>query len=89
MVFPSSCSTGPGLKLQGDWAKSWTHSPTGSCGRSTCFRGGKWSDGVPLTAEDAVWTIHTTLKYKAGATSYLAELLGASTRVGARTRTPL
>ncbi|HKV67931.1 MAG TPA: hypothetical protein VJN72_07565, partial [Gaiellales bacterium] len=29
MVFPQIVQYGPGLKLEGDWAKSWTHTPDG------------------------------------------------------------
>ena len=29
MVFPQLVQYGPGLKLAGDWAKSWTESPDG------------------------------------------------------------
>ena len=77
-------STGPGLKLEGDWAKSWTTSSDGLEWTFHLIPGGKWSDKVPLTADDAVWTIETVLKYKAGATSYLAgALLGVSKAVGA------
>ena len=79
MVYPQLVQYGPGLKLEGDWAKSWTTSPDGLTWTFHLIPGGKWSDKVPLTAEDAVWTIQTLLKYKAGATSYLAgALLGVS-----------
>jgi peptide/nickel transport system substrate-binding protein len=37
--------------------------------------GGKWSDGVPLSSADALWTIQTALKYRSGATAYLASIL--------------
>ena len=70
MEYPQLVQYGPGLKLEGDWAKSWTTSPDGLVWTFHLIPGGKWSDNVPLTAEDAVWTIETTLKYKAGATSY-------------------
>ncbi|HEY3763538.1 MAG TPA: ABC transporter substrate-binding protein [Gaiellales bacterium] len=75
MVFPQIVQYGPGLKLVGDWAKSWTHTPDGLTWTFHLRGGGKWSDGVPLTAADAVWTIETTLKYRNGATSYLASVL--------------
>ena len=79
MVYPQLVQYGPGLKLEGDWAKSWTTSPDGLVWTFHLIPGGKWSDKVPLTAEDAVWTIQTLLKYKSGAASYLAgTLLGVS-----------
>jgi peptide/nickel transport system substrate-binding protein len=51
--------------------------------------GGKWSDKVPLTAEDAVWTIQTTLKYRSGATSYLASVLDGVSGASAPNRNTL
>jgi peptide/nickel transport system substrate-binding protein len=75
MVFPQLVQYGPGLRLVGDWAKSWTHSSNGLVWTFHLRGGGRWSDKVPLTAEDAVWTIQTTLKYRSGATSYLASVL--------------
>ncbi len=74
MVFPQIVQYGPGLKLQGDWATSWTHTPDGLVW-TFHLRKGKWSDGVPLTAKDAVWTIDTMLKYASGPTAYLAGVL--------------
>jgi peptide/nickel transport system substrate-binding protein len=74
MVFPQIVQYGPGLKLQGDWASSWTHSSDGLVW-TFHLRKGKWSDGVPLTANDAVWTIDTILKYASGPTAYLAGVL--------------
>lgn len=76
MVFPTLVQYGPGLKLEGDWASSWSHSANGLVW-TFHLRTGKWSDGVPLTAHDAVWTIDTSLKYRKGATAYLAATLGA------------
>ena len=83
MIFPQLVQYGPGLKLAGDWARSWTQSPDG---RTLTFHlrgGGKWSDGVPLTAQDAVWTIDTVLKYASGPTSYLAGVLNGVTGASA------
>jgi peptide/nickel transport system substrate-binding protein len=75
MLFPQLVQYGPGLKLEGDWAKSWTHSPDGLTWTFHLRPGGRWSDGVPLTAQDAVWTIDTTLKYRRGPTAYLAGVI--------------
>ncbi len=74
MIFPQIVQYGPGLTIQGDWAKSWTHTANGLIW-TFHLRPGKWSDGVPLTAKDAVWTIDTTLKYGNGPTAYLAGVL--------------
>ncbi len=79
MEYPQLVQYGPGLKLEGDWAKSWSTSSNGLVWTFHLIPGGKWSDNKPLTAQDAVWTIETELKYKAGAASFLAgTLLGVS-----------
>ena len=46
----------------------------------------KWSDGQPLTAADAAWTINTDVKYKDGATANSAGLIAHITRATRRTR---
>lgn len=49
-------------KFDPDWAESWETSPDGLTWTFK-LKPGKWSDGRPLTAEDAVWTGETILKY--------------------------
>ncbi len=71
MVFPQLVQYAPGPKIAGDWASSWKSSKNGLVWTFK-LRKGKWSDGVDLTAQDAVWTINTVLKYKSGPTSYVA-----------------
>jgi peptide/nickel transport system substrate-binding protein len=74
MIYPQLVQYGPGVKLTGDWASSWSHTPNGLVW-TFHLRQGKWSDGVPLTAQDAVWTINTTLKYASGPASYVSGTL--------------
>ncbi len=71
MVYPQLVQYVPGPRIGSDWASSWKR---GNGGLTWTFRlkKGKWSDGTPLTSADAVWTINTVLKYKAGPTSYVA-----------------
>ena len=71
MVYPQLVQYVPGPRIGSDWASSWKSS---NGGRTWTFRlkKGKWSDGTPLTAADAVWTINTVLQYKNGPTSYVA-----------------
>jgi peptide/nickel transport system substrate-binding protein len=71
MIYPQLVQYAPGPKIAGDWASSWSHSKDGLTWTFR-LRKGKWSDGVPLTAQDAVWTIRTVIKYKSGPTSYVA-----------------
>jgi peptide/nickel transport system substrate-binding protein len=54
-------------ELVSDLARSWEISPDG---KTITFhlRSGKWSDGKPVTADDAAWSLNTFVKYKDGAT---------------------
>jgi peptide/nickel transport system substrate-binding protein len=62
MTYPVLVQYGPGFKFEGDWAQSWE---TSADGKTWTFKlkPGKWSDGTPLTAEDAVFTCETDIKY--------------------------
>jgi peptide/nickel transport system substrate-binding protein len=62
-------------EIEGDWAKSWETSPDGKDWTFQLTPGGKWSDGQPLTADDAVWTINTTVKFADGPTAVQAAAL--------------
>ncbi len=64
----------PEFEWEGDWAESWETSADGLTWTFN-LRPGEWSDGTPLTAEDAVWTGETVLKYAKGPTSILAPFL--------------
>ncbi|HEX5261006.1 MAG TPA: ABC transporter substrate-binding protein [Gaiellales bacterium] len=75
MEYPQLVQYGPGIKLEGDWATSWKVSNGGKTYTFHLKPGGKWSDGVPLTAEDAAWTGNTIIKYKDGASAVLAAAL--------------
>jgi peptide/nickel transport system substrate-binding protein len=75
MEYPQLVQYGPGIKLEGDWATSWKVSNGGKTYTFHLKPGGKWSDGVPLTAEDAAWTGNTIIKYKSGASAVLAAAL--------------
>jgi peptide/nickel transport system substrate-binding protein len=75
MEYPQLVQYGPGIKLEGDWATSWKVSNGGKTYTFQLKPGGKWSDGVPLTAEDAAWTGNTIIKYKSGASAVLAAAL--------------
>ncbi len=62
-------------KFVSDFATSWK--PTDG-GRTWTFKtrsGAKWTDGQPLTAKDAAWTITTDLKYAAGGAANAAGLV--------------
>jgi peptide/nickel transport system substrate-binding protein len=57
------------------FAKSWKGSNGGKTWTFKTQPNAKWSDGKPLTAADAAWTINTDLKYKSGATANVAGLV--------------
>jgi peptide/nickel transport system substrate-binding protein len=62
----------PGITLEPEWATSWTSSKNGLQWIFHLRPGGKWSDGVPLTAHDAAWTGNTIIKYESGPTAAYA-----------------
>ena len=61
-----------GYYITGDWAKSWKASTDGKTWTFKLRPNTKWSDGRPMTAADAAWTINTTIKYVDGATAVQA-----------------
>jgi peptide/nickel transport system substrate-binding protein len=58
-----------GYFITSDLAKSWKASADGKTWTFKLRPNGKWSDGKPMTADDAAWTINTTVKYVDGATA--------------------
>ena len=65
-----------------DFATSWKVTNGGKTWTFKTRANAKWSDGQPLTAADAAWTINTDIKYKAtGAANqagYIAHIIRAS-----------
>jgi peptide/nickel transport system substrate-binding protein len=74
IMYPLLVQYSPEFEWEGDWAESWETSADGLTWTFN-LRPGEWSDGTPLTAEDAVWTGETVLKYAKGPTSILAPFL--------------
>jgi peptide/nickel transport system substrate-binding protein len=72
-----------------DFATSWKASNGGKTWTFTVRKGAVWSDGKPLTAADAAWTINTDVKYKDGATANSAGLIAHITRADAPNPTTL
>jgi peptide/nickel transport system substrate-binding protein len=58
-----------------DFARSWKASKDGKTWTFTTVAGAKWSDGKPLTAADAAWTINTDIKYQGGGAANAAGLI--------------
>jgi peptide/nickel transport system substrate-binding protein len=66
---------GEQYEFEGDWAESWETSADGKDWTFKLIPGGQWSDGEPLTADDAAWTINTTVKFADGPTAVQAAAL--------------
>lgn len=70
-MYPALVQYDENYDIVGDWAESWTVSDDGRTYTFT-LRPGAWSDGTPLTVDDAVWTFETVLAYADGATGLMA-----------------
>ena len=88
-IYPSLTQYGPHLQIVPSFASGWTES---SDGRTWTFRTrphARWSDGQPLTAADAAWTINTEKKFSAGATATAAGAVAHLTSAAATSPTTL
>ncbi len=75
--------------FEGDWARGWKTSAGGKDWTFSLRSGTKWSDGAPMTAADAAWTINTIVKYGKGPAAVLAPAVANVTRASAPTPTTL
>jgi peptide/nickel transport system substrate-binding protein len=75
MIYPQLVQYTPDFEFEGDWAESWTTSDDGKDWTFKLRPDTKWSDGEPMTAADAAWTINTTVKYQDDATAVAAGAL--------------
>jgi peptide/nickel transport system substrate-binding protein len=71
------------------FAKSWKPSNGGKTWTFKTQPNAKWSDGKPLTAADAAWTIDTDLKYASGAAANAAGLVSHIKSASAPNKTTL
>ena len=62
-IYPELVQYDQKLAFAPDFAKSWSTSSDGKVWTFKTQPGAKWSDGKPLTAEDAAWTYSTILKF--------------------------
>jgi peptide/nickel transport system substrate-binding protein len=72
-----------------DFARSWKPSNGGKTWTFKTAPNAKWSDGKPLTAADAAWTINTDIKYQSGGAANAAGLIAHITRADAPNPTTL
>jgi peptide/nickel transport system substrate-binding protein len=82
VLYPFLLQYNDSNQIVTDWAKSYSVSDGGRIWRFVVPTDDKWSDGWPLTAADAAWTINTMVKYQnTGAAvyaAYLSNLTGAT-----------
>ena len=74
-IYPFLVQYDERLRFVPDFAASWSTSPDGRTWTLKTRAGSKWSDGQPLTAQDAAWTFTTDLKFADGATANASPLL--------------
>ncbi len=89
MEYPQLVQYNPRLQLVGDWATRWQRSADGKTWTFHLHPGGRWSDGVPLTAADAAWTGNTMIRYRSGAAAVFAGAVAHIARMDAPTPTTL
>ena len=66
-IYPLLVQYDQNLKFTSDFATKWETSKDGLTWTFHTRPNAKWSDGKPLTAEDAAWTINTTSSTRARA----------------------
>jgi peptide/nickel transport system substrate-binding protein len=71
------------------FARSWKSTNGGKTWTFHTVPNAKWSDGKPLTADDAAWTINTDIKYANGGAANEAGLIAHITRADAPNPTTL
>jgi len=77
------------LKFAPFFAKSWKSSNGGKTWTFKTVANAKWTDGKPLTAADAAWTINTDIKYQGTGAANVAGLIAHITRAEAPDPTTL
>jgi peptide/nickel transport system substrate-binding protein len=81
-VYPMLVQYSPKLQFVPDFARSWQESADGKTWTFHTQPNAKWSDGKPLTAADAAWTLNTIIKFQAGPTAnsagYVAHMTSAT-----------
>jgi peptide/nickel transport system substrate-binding protein len=71
-VYPTLVTYDEQGRFVPDFAKSWKASADGRTWTFDTQVGAKWSDGKPLTADDAAWSIDTVVKYRNSSTANLS-----------------
>ena len=74
-IYPVLIQYDSNLHYAPFFAKSWHGSNGGKTWTFKTQPNAKWSDGKPLTAADAAWTINTDIKYASGGAANAAGLV--------------
>jgi peptide/nickel transport system substrate-binding protein len=88
-VYPVLVQYDSHLHFAPFFAKSWSHSKDGKTWKFKTRAHAKWSDGKPLTAADAAWTINTDIKYQGGGAANEAGLISHIKKAAAPNATTL
>lgn len=71
-IYPNLVQYDPADHIVSDFARSWEVSPNGKTWTFHTQPNAVWSDGKPLTAADAAWSLNTIAKFQSGPTSSVA-----------------
>ena len=82
-IYPVLVQYDKNLHYAPFFARSWKASNAGKTWTFKTVPNAKWSDGQPLTAADAAWTINTDIKYQATGAANVAGLIAHITRAEA------
>ena len=88
-IYPVLVRYDKNLHFAPFFARSWRISDRGKTWTFKTQPNAKWSDGQPLTAEDAAWTINTDVRYQATGAANVAGLIAHITRADAPDATTL
>jgi peptide/nickel transport system substrate-binding protein len=82
-MYPSLVQYDQDLEFVPEFAESWETSEDGLTWTFHTVPDATWSDGEPLTAEDAAWTINTDVEFKGGGAANAAGLVAHITKAEA------
>ncbi|SFC94111.1 peptide/nickel transport system substrate-binding protein [Nocardioides terrae] len=89
VIYPYLLQYDQSQNIVGDFAKTTAVADGGKTLTFTTHDGAKWSDGKPLTAADAAWTINTFVRLKDGAAATFAPYVTNIVKASAPTPTTL
>ncbi len=88
-IYPALVQYNAKLQFIPEFARSWSESPDGKTWTFRTQPNARWSDGRPLTAADAAWTINMERKFSNGPTATAAGALAYVTGADAPNPTTL